>query len=518
MTTSYSRKTVAAWVGAGLAFLFAVLLLVDFDNPPDILLFIGRFHPMVVHFPIGFLVVGGLLEAISRYRADWPVPDATILLVLGVGAVSAFIAVVAGFLLSLSGGYSEGVIGWHKWLGIVVAVGSVGAVGLKWMMMQEGYDVLRGTRAYEGVLFGTVGLLLMTGHLGGTLTHGSGYLTQYLPAPVKQLTGLGGADLGDRTIANVDSAVVFTDLVQPVLNDRCVSCHNENKTKGELRLDGPEQIVEGGEDGEILVPGHPQQSEIVRRITLPLYHEDRMPPEGEEPLTVEQTELIRWWIATGASFDTTVAAVRTAETPSSVQTVLARLGRPRGQIKTGIYALDVPPPDSTLVAELSERGYALQKIARDAPFMEVQLPDGTEPIGAEHLTPLEPVYEQIAWLDLSGAALTEKALAAVSEMEHLTRLHLQNSSVSDRALGHLSGLEYLEYLNLYGTDISDTGLEPLGELKNLKTLYLWQTNVTEQGVERWKQQHPEITVNRGASLMTVDSTVVSADSIDQNDT
>jgi uncharacterized membrane protein len=510
-STADWKKYLSRVAGGTVGFGLLLVLVVDFENPPDILLFVGRFHPMVVHFPIGFLVLGGILEGISRYVPEVEVPGSTILLVLGLSAVSAVIAVAAGFFLSLSGGYNENLIGWHKWLGIAVAFGTIGALMLKGRA--ESSDDTLWMRTYHGVLLGTVVLLLTTGHLGGTLTHGSGYLTRYLPPPVARITGLEGGPPANRTLANVDSAVVFTDFVQPVLNERCVTCHNESKTKGELRLDTPEQIMEGGKDGEIITPGDPDGSEIVRRITLPLYHDDRMPPEGDEPLTVEETELIRWWIATGASFDTTVAAVRTDETPSSVETALRRRSRSREAVKTGIYALDVTPPDSSVIEELTGDGFIIRSIARDAPFLEVKWPSERYPVDPEQLARLELIARQTAWLDLADADITEGALAAMNSFEHLTRLHLERSSITDEALRHLDGLDHLKYLNLYGTNVTDAGLQQLGTLKDLKAVYLWQTDVTPQGVEQFQQRRPGVRIHQGASVVTVeDSTATDADS------
>ncbi len=511
MLSTRNWKKLAIRGGGGFVVLALLLtLLVDVDNPPDILLFVGRFHPMVVHFPIGFLVIGGLLEVVSRFVPEVRVPDSTILLVLGLGAVSAIGAVVAGFFLSLSGGYNEDLIGWHKWLGIVVAVGGLAAVGLKLYSAREVHSSW--SHAYRGVLIGTVAVLLITGHLGGTLTHGSGYLTRYLPEPIKQLTGLGAGMMGSRTIAHVDSAVVYTDLVQPILNDRCVECHGQSKTEGELRLDTPEQLMKGGEDGEVITPGNPEQSELVERITLPLYHDDRMPPEGEEPLSIEQTELIRWWVATGASFDTTVAELRADAVPTSVQTVLTRLSRPRSERKTGLYALEVEPADSGAIERLRGEGFDIQRIADDAPFLEVRLQESGDAVDQKQLARLEPIAPQVAWLDLAGTDLAQGALRSVGVFEHLTRLHLERSSVADETLQHIDGLEHLEYLNLYGTSITDAGLQQLGELKDLKKVFLWQTNVTPEGIEQFQQQRRGVRINRGAAMAVVDSTDVASDS------
>lgn len=502
----------ATRIGGGVLLVLVVsLLLIDFTNPPDFVLFLGRFHPMVVHFPIGLLCLAALLEGLSWYYPQKVSLEQATIVTLGLGAVMSVVSVGVGYFLSLDGGYNEGVVSWHMWLGIGVALAAVGAALLKLLSYQAARSNFE--TSYLIMLGASVVLLIATGHMGSTLTHGPGYLTYYMPSPLKTLLGAEGGPT-NRTIANVDSAVVFTDLVQPILNDRCVSCHSGSKTKGDLRLDTPEEVMKGGEDGKIITAGQPAESELIRRITLPLYHDDRMPPNGQEPLTIEQTELIRWWIQTGASFDTKVAEVRAGEQepPTSVQTVLARLSRPKGEIKTGIYALDVPLPDSSDIERLEQEGFNIQLIAQDVPFLEVQL-NGTEPVSAEQLEKLEPLFSQIAWVDLRGKTLEEEALAVIGEMQHLTHLHLQQAALPDEGLQHLQNLEYLEYLNLYGTNVSDAGLTHLTSVANLKKVFLWQSDVTEPAVQQFKQNNKGITVNYGTSLVLADSSQVPADSV-----
>lgn len=493
-------------VGLILLLFLGAVTLVDFSDPPNFVLFLGQFHPLIVHFPIGLLVVAALMEGLSRYDRRFEGLDVATAFVLFAGAVSAVFAAVAGYFLSLPGGYSAGVISWHMWLGIGVAVAGLVAGGLKEAVRRAIFTSPVVDKAYVVVLVSTVGMLVLTGHLGGQLTHGSNYLTRYMPGALKALTGLGSDPLASGTIANVDSAVVYADLVQPILNDRCVVCHGESKTRGDLRLDTPEHIVTGGENGAVLVAGEPEQSELVRRITLPLYHDDRMPPEGEQPLTIEQTELIRWWIKSGASFEQQVAQAR-EETPPSVQTILARLSRPQGERQTGIYALEVDPPDSSAIVQLNDQGFEIQRVTQDAPFVGAAFVDREAPVDADRLEQLEPLLPNIAWLHLEGMEIEPDALEVIGQMQHLTHLYLQQSSVNDEALARLQELEYLKYLNLYGTGVSDAGIEHLAALKNLESVYLWQTNVTESGADRLKARVKKASVNMGASLVLPDSTL-----------
>jgi uncharacterized membrane protein/mono/diheme cytochrome c family protein len=489
------RTNVRAWAVAGLslALLATGLLLIDWGNPPDLLLFIGRFHPTIVHFPIGLLLLAALLEGLALLR-PFRRRRSAIALALILGAVSAVAAVVAGLLHSLEGGYDEALVSSHKWLGIAVAVGAVSAAVLK----TRGLD-----RAYAGTLLATVGTLLVVAHLGGSLTHGPGYLTYYLPPALKRAVGVAEARAAKPRIADIDSALVYQDLIAPIFKARCTSCHSATKEKGGLRLDTPKELVKGGKSGPVVVAGSPEESELLRRVTLPPGHKDAMPADGAKPLDIGETELIRWWIAHGASFEKKVADIE--EVPASVATLFHRIAPPRIEKKKGLYAFDVAPADAQALAALHEAGYGIEPVAHDVSLLQVTTLNIQQTFGDEELTRLLPVAEQITWLDLSGTRVGDLGLAALAKMPHLTRLSLAKTAIGDEGLRHLSGLQNLEYANLYGTSVSDAGLKHLEGLDRLRALYLWQTQVTNEGAAHLKQTHPNLEIVLGAPGSTANA-------------
>lgn len=489
------------WAIIGLSFTLVLLLmglvLADSGSPSDVMLFFGRFHPVIVHLPIGMLLLAGILELVSaRFRTFRVLRHATAF-VLYLGAIGAALAVFAGLLLSMEGGYDPDLLSTHKWIGIAVASGAVAAACLRVVLDQR-----RGSRVvyriYATVLAATVTLLLAAGHLGGSLTHGPTYLTQYMPAPIKAVAGISA---GRRyEIANVDSALIFHDLVKPILDRRCVDCHGPSKTRGGLRLDTPEGLQEGGDSGPVVSAGSPSSSDLLRRVTLPLEHEDVMPPDGELPLTVGETELIRWWIANGASLDQKVADVD--EVPTAVETALVRIAGPRPEQKSILYTFEVEPADSTLIAGLNRSGFSVRNVARDLHLLDVRLETGGS---AEAMEELIPLAQQITWLDLSGSSVTNSALSVLSEMPHLTRLYLQFAPVSDAGVRHLQDLPNLEYVNLYGTSVTDDALDHLATLPRLSDLYLWQTQVTEAALEDFRERRPDVRAYLGAGLSAATS-------------
>ncbi len=482
------------WIIAGVvvAAVVAVLILgIERGRAPSFVLFFGRFHPTIVHFPIAFLILGVLVDALApRFPSAAKVRPAVPVILL-LGALSAFASVILGYLLSLGGGYDETLLSVHMWLGLAVMTLAFALALVAFSRPQPG-------RLFGGSMLVMGVLVVVAGHLGGSLARGSGYLTYYLPSPVKQLVGL-DAGPAEGLIQNVDSAMVFADLVQPILDRRCVKCHGPSKSKGDLRLDSREGVEAGSRDGVVVVAGNPAQSEVVRRISLAPFDEDAMPPEGEPPLDVGETEVIRWWIANGASFDARIAEI--PEAPTAVETYLRRVAAPRAPIRSGIYALDVPSADTAAVAALRQDGLVITRIDPEAPFLAVTAAGFRDRFSDAELEKLRPIFPQIAHLDAGHTAITSAGVWLVAAMPHLVRLHLEDTDIDDDALAHLDELEYLEYLNLYNTRVTDEGLVHLRELPALRSVYLWQTHVTDDGAATLRHAHPAAHVNTGARLV-----------------
>jgi hypothetical protein len=212
---------------------------------------------------------------------------------------------------------------------------------------------------------------------------------------------------------------------------------------------------------------------------------------------VGETEVIRWWIANGASTTQRVADVDSI--PTSVATPLARLGSPRERRRAGLYAIEALPADERAVATLRKGGVEVDPVAEDLSLLQVTAVNVRSAFNDERLRRLLPVSEQITWLDLSGTRVTDAGLVTLARMPNLTRLSLGNTTVGDAGLQHLAGLAHLEYLNLYGTRVSDAGLGALRALVGLRVVYLWETQVTLEGRASLQGNLPHLRVFGGAS-------------------
>ena len=94
--------------------------------------------------------------------------------------------------------------------------------------------------------------------------------------------------------------------IEPILTANCASCHQAAMAAGGLRVDAPENVLQGGASGPAVVPGKAQRSLLYMRLTDTTAK--RMPPVGM--LTEEQLALIRAWINAGAKIDPAPSAAK----------------------------------------------------------------------------------------------------------------------------------------------------------------------------------------------------------------
>lgn len=459
--------------------------------------FIGRFHPLLVHLPIGFLLIAALLEAGKRLN-KMTVSDGAIRFILFWSAVGATMACVAGYLLSLGGGYDEKLLGNHQWQGIAVAV----FAWMAWFFKSGKISI--GSGIYLPALGLATILTFTAGHDGGSLTHGDGYLTQYTPEPFRALAGLPAKEEvteGLKPIANIQEAVVYRDIVQPILEVRCVQCHNENKKKGGLRMDSMSQLLKGGESGAVLVSGKGLESVMIKRCLLPDSDDDHMPPKGKPQLSESQITLLTWWIDQGAPSDKKVSELKTTDV---VKVALAGLGSEKKSTESSSPVLDIKasPADPKAIALLTNEGMIVQPVSREKNLLEVSAVNAPH-FGDKQISGLVTLSDQIIWLKLGKTKVTDAGMKELSRLKHLSKLHLEHTEVTDAGLASLVDLPYLEYINLVGTKVSDQGLKMLCTSKSLKSIYTWNSAVSEAGIDELKKKYPHLHIVSGFSEKNV---------------
>ena len=148
----------------------------------EFIYFLGRFHVLALHIPIGIIVAVLILEILIRKEKYKPLESAAGFLWIATAA-SAVLTVVLGYMHFAEGGF-EGPSGYqHRNFGTAVAIITVVVA-----MLRAG----KFAKAYRPVFLPAAALLFvlvsMTGHYGGNLTHGSTYLVEYAPQPIRALS------------------------------------------------------------------------------------------------------------------------------------------------------------------------------------------------------------------------------------------------------------------------------------------------------------------------------------------
>ncbi|HEV8378151.1 MAG TPA: DUF1553 domain-containing protein [Tepidisphaeraceae bacterium] len=103
------------------------------------------------------------------------------------------------------------------------------------------------------------------------------------------------------TLAAAEPRNAFDQQIRPIFQRSCIKCHGPEKQKGGLRLDRPREPFGSLDSGkQAIIPAKPDQSELIRRITT-TDPDDRMPPKSD-PLSANEIQLLRAWIAQGANW------------------------------------------------------------------------------------------------------------------------------------------------------------------------------------------------------------------------
>lgn len=283
----------------------------------DFIYFLGRFHVLVLHIPIGIIVAVLVMEWLVRKEKFQHLEPAAGFVWLG-AAASAIATVVLGYMHFAEGGF-EGASGYqHRNFGTGAAILVTVIALLRSSAFAKAYRPVFLPAAVLSFM-----LIAMVGHYGGNLTHGSTYLVEYAPSPVRAAFGL-----GPRRAAVTDLALAdpYLDIVAPMLDSRCEGCHNPDQRQAELDVTTYESLMRGGETGRVISAGRPEVSELVRRIVLPEDDEAFMPAEGRTPLTARQVEIISWWVRTGATTGTPLGQIEGALDAEITALLNAELG------------------------------------------------------------------------------------------------------------------------------------------------------------------------------------------------
>ena len=471
------------------------LRLGDGTSIPKVFLFLGRFHPTLLHLPVVLLLLALLLEIVRLPRLRRVVPSfpPTVLdSVLWLAALSGFAAALAGWLLSHEGGYDAGLLDQHLWSGVATGIGAFACVLVRsFAKVRPDQAVLQ--RLAPALVVGTCATMLVAAHFGGSLTHGEGYLTEYAPTPIRLLAGLPiPRDRSREALTPIAEREAFDGVALRVFENHCTACHNPGKLKGNLKLDTYEGVLAGGQSGPVVVAGNPGSSELLKRVHLPLEDKAHMPPKGKTPLTDDEMAVLAWWIEAGAPRSGTL---RARKAPAEIRVAFSRT-LPEGERRAveEVQNRQASEYEATLTGLRASVPGSLRAILPGERDLEYTAAIAGASFGDAELQKLASVGSDLRWLDLSRTGLTDAGLKALAKMPNLERLDLRGTAVGDEGVRSLAGLNNLETLSVYGTRVTDAGLEALRGLPSLRRLYVGGTRVTEPGLDALRKARTNLRI------------------------
>lgn len=439
-------------------FLIFCLLFESHIELPVILAWAGRWHPLILHFPIVLLLLAIFLGLIGK-----KVPT----MLLTVAVISALITGITGFFLGKEVVNKGDLLFWHQWLGAGVAI-----VAAFWYTLHQLLPQWHSVKV--GVQLVLLLLIGIAGHYGGMVTHGEDYLA--LPSDMER---------GPLP----DNPAIYQDVVYRILEDNCTSCHNANKQKGQLILTSLEDMLKGGETGNTLIPREPAKSELIRRLLLPEDDEEHMPPEDKQQLEREEIKILEQWIALGAS-DTIRLDHLTPSHP--LATLVRALIEPDPLEKWA----QLPEIADTTLLNLSSEYLTINRIAQESNALSVNV--YLSPVyDPGPIVNLARVATNIIELDLSGLPIGESELQIVASCSNLESLEIDRTPITNRDLERLAFLDKLKELKVYETSIGDSSITTIKNLKNLIHIYLWNTEISEASLDHLRNANPNLIVNSG---------------------
>lgn len=448
------------------------LLLEKFVEIPYWLQPLGRLHPMMLHFPIALLLLSMGME-FFRFRKEFNKEKfyqdfLTYLLLFS--SVSAALAAVMGLFLSLEEGYDGAALTWHKWLG-------AGIVFLASILYFARDKTWYREKLAKISAFSLIVITMMAGHYGASLTHGEDFIYRPIVA-------------GWKETVPIEEAIVFDHLVQPVLEKKCNSCHNQSKAKGELIMTDKVSLLKGGKTGKLFDNESLEESLMLHRLSLPMEDEEHMPPSGKPQLSPEEKLLLELWVKNKYDFEMKVLALPAGD---SLRLVSMNVLNPTGKGKT--YEFDMP--DEKILETLNNEYRVIRPLSKESPALDVTIYN-PKSYTNQTLLELEPIKEQIVSLSLNRLPVEDEDLDIVNQFANLERLNLNFTNITGNGLQALTSLKNIEHLSISGTKVALNDLKPyLGSLKRLQTISVWNTEMNGDELELLRDEFKNIQIVAG---------------------
>jgi uncharacterized membrane protein len=436
-----------------------------------------------VHLPIGILIFTFILELIQlKSKTKF---DQAIFIGIFLGTIFAIVAAVMGWLLSLDGGYDEKLLNNHQYAGWILCLFCILLVIVKMFFSANVYFDKLNKSLWSIIII----VLFVVGHFGGSITHGADYLALDLSAGNKEVKKALSIDSVSALPPEKQAQVnMYEGLIYPLLDAKCIQCHNSEKKKGNLQLTSIDLILKGGKKGPAITAFNAHESLMIQRMLLDPASDKHMPPKGKPQLNNKEINLIYWWVQHGASINDKLGFALLNDT---VKNLIA------SKIAPVFPTLSLPQTflvDSNKINSLKQLGLIVHPIAKGVGYLDLSAMNAPL-LNDVQVQKISILDSHLVWLNLANTRITNNSIATLSSCKNILKLNVAYTSLNDDAIILLNQFTKMNYLNIVGTSVSDNGLAKLNLSNSLKTLYCWNTKITQTGVDQFRKRYPNIQIN-----------------------
>ena len=414
---------------------------------------IGHIHPIILHIPIGVGVLFLGLFTIKKHILSFDIIASFLLLTT---AIFSTLTAIFGLLLAQDGGYEIDQLNWHQWSGVAVSF-----VYFIWVILQSHFLI--------GAVIGCL-VLVIAGHTGGSITHGENFL-----------------NFGEKSLALNDQSVVFETLIKPILEAKCVSCHNDQKTKGALKMNSIAALLKGGKHGAIWKPGDPLASHFIQRINLPLDAKEHMPPKGKAQISPEELIILTLWVKEGASVENKLGAFSKE---------FQRIVQPKGAIAS-VITYSFSAASASEIAAVNTPYCTVYPIDQASPALQANFYVAAK-FEKKSLTDLSKISEQLVGLNIAKMPISDSDLSLLANFKNLEKLTLNFTPITGKGLSELSRLTQLKVLSISGTKSSYTQVQNLlKQVRSIQEIHAWNTSINPVEFAKLRKEFPRVLINAG---------------------
>ncbi len=436
-------QSILRYLSLGLnVFLVFILAFRDQVQLPAWLQLSGKLHPLVLHVPIGILVLFAMFHFLFKNQINTETKK-TFLLVLSFSAV---MAALFGFFLGQEG-YEKGQLDVHRNTGVIFSI-------LTYLAFEFYAYWSQNLIVSNAALITLLVLMSWVGHQGGTITHGEDFLSF------------------SSKKESVEAKTVFDSQIMPIFKEKCVSCHNDSKTKGGLNMSTIAKLLKGGKNGPIWKAGDLVHSKFLARAILPLENKEHMPPKGRNQLSPDEIKVLTNWVKEGALSNQKISDLK----PNSYFYFLKK-----NTAKTEkTYAFGSVSPDK--IKSLSTPFLFLSPLSSSSPALKANFFVKAN-FKLSELEKLKEISEQIVSIDLSKMPVGDEVFPILANFKNLEHLNLNQTNIKGIGIEKLSACKALESISMANTSVMIANIKPfLAKSKPLQ-LYLWSSTISPENVK-----------------------------------